>query len=104
MNQLDDGSGKFSEEMKMISDTLGIVEENLQNTTDTANNTDLSNIVDQFEEGAESADNFKDAVKELQDSFSGFQDGIDLLSQMIEEFQQYGVYAPYILKEYRKPF
>lgn len=90
MNQLDGGSGKFSEEMKMISDTLGIVEENLQNTTDTANNTDLSNIVDQFEEGAESADNFKDAIKELQDSFSGFQDGIDLLQTMIEEFQQYG--------------
>lgn len=90
MNQLDGGSGKFSEEMKMISDTLGIVEENLQNTTDTANNTDLSNVVDQFEEGAESADNFKDAVKELQDSFSGFQDGIDLLQTMIEEFQQYG--------------
>ncbi|WP_291625991.1 phage tail tape measure protein [Clostridium sp.] len=104
MNQLDDGSGKFSEEMKMISDTLGIVDETLQNTTNTANNTDLSNIVDQFEEGAESAGNFEDAIKELQDSFSGFQDGIDLLSQMIEEFQQYGVYAPYILKEYRKPF
>ena len=83
---------------------LGIVEESLQGTTDTANNTDLSNLVDQFEEGAESAGNFEDAIKELQDSFSGFQDGIDLLSQMIEEFQQYGVYAPYILKEYRKPF
>ena len=30
MNQLDDGSGKFSEEMKMIAETLGIVDESLQ--------------------------------------------------------------------------
>ena len=94
MNQLDGGSGKFSEEMKMISDTLGIVEENLQNTTNTANNTDLSNIVDQFEEGAESAGNFEDAIKELQDSFSGLQDGIELLDTMIEEMQQYGDLTP----------
>lgn len=104
MNQLDDGSGKFSEEMKMIAETLGIVDESLQNTTNSANNTDLNNLLRQFEEGAESAGNFEDAIKELQDSFSGFQDGIDLLQTMIEEFQQYGVYAPYILKEYRKPF
>ena len=90
--------------MKMIAETLGIVDESLQNTTNSANNTDLNNLLRQFEEWAESAGNFEDAIKELQDSFSGFQDGIDLLQTMIEEFQQYGVYAPYILKEYRKPF
>ena len=90
MNQLDDGSGKFSEEMKMIADTLGIVDESLQNTTNSANNTDLNNLLRQFEEGAESAENFEDAIKSLQDSFGGFQDGIDLLETAIEEFQQYG--------------
>ena len=89
--------------IEQIYKDLGLAVEETGNKANSAS-PQVNDLANQFEEGAESAGNFEDAIKSLQDSFSGFQDGIDLLSQMIEEFQQYGVYAPYILKEYRKPF
>ena len=98
----------FAEKAKLVGEVLGYSADQteelinkLQETDEAASDTaealgdingdGIVDAVDEMLSLAMSADEAKTAVENLADSFSGLQDGIELLKQMKEEYSEYGM-------------
>lgn len=99
---------KYAEKAKKVGEALGYTSSQtedlinkLKETDDSADETaktledingdGIIDVTDQMLKLAMATDEAKSAVENLADSFSGLQDGIELLKQMKEEYSEYGM-------------
>jgi TP901 family phage tail tape measure protein len=87
---LDGGTGKYKEELALIGDALGIVKENAQEFTETSNNADSSNLVNELELIETGAEEVTNALNDMYDMFDGLTGDIELLEEAIAQLQAYG--------------
>ena len=85
---LDGGTGAYGEELRMLSEALGLVNDTTLGVTESSNSVDTTNIVDQLEVVEYSAEEVTDALKEMYDVFDELTGNLDLLEEIIAQLQQ----------------